>query len=110
VAVVPHRQLVDVLAGRLAADGLDHVPADLGPVVEVIAADQQGDARVTGDVPGPLPLRLGVDQQVLPVGVDPGQQGLRLPARHQGHHRGQVPALGQPDHILVERHPKSPRS
>src|SRR5271169_4721318 len=40
VAVVPERELVDVLPGRLAADRLDHVPADLGPVVVVVAADQ----------------------------------------------------------------------
>ena len=104
MAVVFARELVDVLPGRFTAHGVNHVSADLGPVVRVVAADQHGDARVAGDVPGPLPLRFGIDQDVLAVGIDPGEQRLRLPARHQRHHRGQVLALGQPDHVLVERH------
>ena len=98
-------QFVDVPPGLVAGDGLDHVSPDLGPVVGVLAVDQHGDARVAGHVPGPLPLWLGVDQDVLAVGVDPGEQGLRLPVRHQGHHGGQVLALSEPGHVLVERHP-----
>jgi hypothetical protein len=80
----------------------------LGPVLGILAVDQHGDARVAGDVPGPLPLRFGIDQDVLVVGVDPGEQRLRMAVRHQGHHRGQVLALGEPGHVIVERHHGSP--
>ena len=59
-AVVLLGQLVNVPPGLLAADGLDHVPADLGPVIRVVAVDQHGDARIAGDVPGLLPLWFGI--------------------------------------------------
>src|SRR5690348_18500702 len=55
------RQLVDVPPGIVAVDGLRHVSPYLGPVLGILAVDQYGDARIAGDVPGPLPLRFGVD-------------------------------------------------
>src|SRR5690348_18167230 len=45
---------------------------------------------------------------MLVVGVDPGEQRLRLAVRHQGHHRGEILALGEPGHVLIERHHGSP--
>ena len=51
-----------------------------------------------------LALRLGVDQQVVAVGVHPGEQGLGLAVGHQRDHGGQVGALGQADGVVVEGH------
>jgi hypothetical protein len=50
--------------------------------------NQYGDAGVARDVACLLPLRFGVDQDVLAVGIDPRQQRLRLPVRHQGDEGG----------------------
>ena len=82
------RHLIDVPPGLVAVDDLRHMSPHFGPVLRVVAVDQHGDARVAGDVLRPLPLRLGVDEDVLIIGVDPGELRLRLPARHQGHHQG----------------------
>src|SRR5689334_13969091 len=67
-------ELVDVLAGLVPGFRADDPPAYLGPVPRVVGGvDQHGDPGVPADVPGPLPLRLGVHQDVLAVGVHPGQ-------------------------------------
>jgi len=51
--------------------------------------------RGSGQVLRALPGRLGVDEQVLAVGVDPGGQRLGLAVRHQRHHGGQVLPLAR---------------
>src|ERR1017187_2408981 len=65
--------------------------------------DEHRDPRVPADVLRPLTLGFGVDEQVIAVGVNPGQQGLRLAAGHQGHDGGQVRALGETGSVLIER-------
>ena len=72
--------------------------------VVVGGVDENGDPGIPGHVPGALALWLGVHQDVLPVGVHPGEQRLRLTAWHQGDHRGQVLAVGQANGVLVECH------
>src|ERR1022692_5244145 len=63
-------QLVDVVARLLAVDRLDYVAAHLGPVPRVLRRVQQHRyPRVAADVSAPLPLRLGVHQDVLAIGV-----------------------------------------
>src|SRR5262249_441428 len=85
-------------------------PRPLGPVPRiVVGVDEHRDPGVPADVPGPLALRLGVHQDVLTIGVHPGQQGLRLAIRHQGHHRGQVLSFaGQPDDVRIKWHEDLP--
>ena len=91
-----------MVARLLAVDRPGQVPADLGPVPRVVAQDEDGDPRVALEVLVALPLRLGVDQQVLAVGVDPGVLRLGLPVRHQGDDGGQVLSLGETDDGAVE--------
>ena len=115
VRVVPAHvlpgQLVDVVPRLLAVDGPDDRAAHLGPVPRIIRRVQQHrHPRVPADVLAALALRLGVDKQVLAVGVDPGEQRLRLAVRHQGDHGGQVAALGETGDVLIERHVKTPES
>ena len=93
-----------MVARLLAVDGPGEVAADLGPVPRVVAQDQQGDPRVTLQVLVALALGLGVDEEVLPVGVHPRVLRLRLAVGHEGDDAGQVLALGQTDDGAVERH------
>ena len=62
------------------------------------------EARVALDVLEPLALRLGVDQHVLAVGVDPGEQRLRLAVGHERHDRGEVGTGGEAVGVGVEGH------
>src|SRR3984957_14250187 len=84
-------ELVDVPPRVAAAYRLRDVAADLRPVPGISGGvNQHRDPRIAGDVPVALTRRLGIHQDVLPVGVHPRQERLRLPAWHQRHHRRQV--------------------
>src|ERR1039457_4489443 len=65
--------------------------------------DEHRDPGVPADVLRPRPLGFGVDEQVIAVGVNPGQQGLRLAAGQQGHDGGQGRALGERGSVLIGR-------
>src|SRR5690606_40365335 len=69
---VAARQLVDVVAGLGAGDGLDDLAPHLAVEVGLLGVpDAHRHPGVAPDVAVLLPVHLGVDEQVLLVGVDP---------------------------------------
>jgi hypothetical protein len=99
------RQRVDVIAGGLAVDGVDEVPTDFGPVPRVVSGvDEHGHARIARKVLDPLTLWLGVHEDVLAVGVDPGEQRLWLAGGHEGHDCREVWTLRETNDVGVQGH------
>jgi hypothetical protein len=70
--------------------------------------EKHRDARIAADIPRSLALRLGVDEQVFAIGVDPGQQCLGLAVGHQRHDGRESGSLGKTDNVGVERHAVTP--